>query len=209
MNSNPEMPDLTHQQPIFRFKQPLPNPEELPGILRLRYVTGGQVWLNTYYTRLDQALVIWGGVTAVIFLTAQFSHLSWTVQALVWSILTLSAIPITSWLTWHWARLKQLRWVVILWALLILGGNCLTDYGVFLARGGILSHLCPGWLGLCVLGYWSTSIGMRSRALTLIGLVHLCAIPLLRLIPEEQFFLTGTVMAGSLWVLAAWQWDHR
>jgi hypothetical protein len=201
--------DLPHKKPIFRVKQPIPNPEELLGILRLRYATGGQVWLDTYYTRLDQALVVWGGVTAVIFLTAQFGHLTWTMQALVWSILSLSAITTTSRLAWHWASVKQVRWVVIFWALLILGGICLTDYGVFLARGSILINLCPIWLGLCVLGYGITSVGMRSLALTFISLIHLCAITLLRLVPEWQFLLTGTVIAGSLLVLAVWQWEHR
>ena len=102
-----------------------------------------------------------------------------------------------------------MRWVVILWAILILGGICLTCYGVFLPRGSILSNLCPLWLGVCVLGYGITSLGMRALALTIITSVHLLAIFLLQLVPEQQFFLTGIVMAGSLWVLAAWQWEHR
>lgn len=203
------MPDLPHKKPIFRVKQPIPDPEELQGLLRLRSAVGGRVWLNTYYTRLDQALVIWGAVTAVIFLTAQFSELNWTVQAQIWSILTLFTIPVTSWLAWHWATVRQVRWVVILWAILILGGICLTCYGVFLPRGSILSNLCPLWLGVCVLGYGITSLGMRALALTIITSVHLLAIFLLQLVPEQQFFLTGIVMAGSLWVLAAWQWEHR
>jgi hypothetical protein len=165
--------------------------------------------LETYYTRLDQALVLWGCVSAVIFLTAQFSSLTWTVQALAWSILTLMAIPLTFWLTWTWASFKQLRWVVVFWSLLLLSGICLTNYGIFRGSGVILMNLCSGWLGLCALGYWFTGVGLQAIALTLIGFVHLGAIPLLALFPEVQFSVTGMVMALCLWVLAAWQWEHR
>jgi hypothetical protein len=200
---------MTDKTPIFKFKQPLPNPEELPGILRLRWGTAERVFLDTYYTRLDQALALWGCVSAVIFLTAQFGHLTWTVQAIAWSSLTFLAIPMTFWLTWHWACAKQFRWVIYFWSLLILSGIFLTNYGIFGPSVVILMNLCPGWLGLCVLGYWLTAIGIQSGALILIGFVHLCAIPLLALMPQEQFFLTGIVMTGSLWALAAWQWDHR
>jgi hypothetical protein len=200
---------VNESHPNVLLKPSLPNPEELPGILRLRWVRPGRVFLDTYYTRLDQALALWGTITAVIFLTAQFSHLAWTVQAKAWSTLTLVAIPMTFLLTWHWATVRQFRWVIYLWSFLMLLGLCLTDYGIFRGSGIILMNLCSGWLGLCALVYWLTGVGMKARALTLIGFVHLGAIPLLSLISAWQFLLTGTVMAGSLWVLATWQWEHR
>jgi hypothetical protein len=200
---------LTAQTPVFSRKPPLPNPEELPGLLRLHWEISGRVILDTYYTRLDQSLALWGTLTAVIFLTAQLSHLAWIVQALAWSTLTLMAIAMTFWLAWPWATVKQFRWVIYLWSLLMLSGICLTDYGIFRGSGIILSNLCPGWLSLCALGYWLTGVGIHALALIGIGFVHLGAIPLLALFPGGQFSVTGSVMAGSLWVLAVWQWRHR
>jgi hypothetical protein len=98
--------------------------------------------------------------------------------------------------------------VVYFWSLLMLVGMSLTDYGIFRPVGVLVANLCPGWLGLCALGYVLTSIGMQARALALMGLVHLAAIPLLFLFPAWQYCLTGVVLSGSLWILATWQWDH-
>jgi hypothetical protein len=193
---------------VFRWKPLLPNTEELPGLLRLRLDGPSQVLLDTYYTRLDQALALWGCVTAVIFGMAQLSGLSWPVQAITDSILTLASIVLAIWLTWYWTSVKPFRWVVYFWSLLMVMGIGLTDYGIFRPLGFLLVNLCPGWLGLCALGYLLTSIGMQARALTLIGLVHLGTIPLLFIFPTWQYFLTGGVLSGSLWILASWQWDH-
>jgi hypothetical protein len=193
---------------IFRVKPSLPNPEELSGILQLRWGVARWVWLDTYFTRLDQALALWGCVTAVIFWMGQLSSLAWRTQAIVDSILTLWAIALTLGLIWQWTRVKPFRWVVYFWSLLMLLGIGLTDLGIFRPVGGLLIHLCPIWLTLCGLGYGFTSLGMQSSALVLISLIHLCAIPLTLALPAWQFSLTGLVMSGSLWALATWQWDH-
>lgn len=193
---------------VFRLKPSLPNPEELPGLLRLRWAGARRVWLDTYFTRLDQALALWGCVTAVIFWIGQLSPLAWRVQAIADSILTLWAIALTFWLIWQWTRVNPFRWVVYFWSFLMLLGMGLTDYGIFRPLGALLPYLCPGWLGLCSLGYLITSLGMQSSALALMSLIHLCAIPLTFVFPAWQFSLTGLVVSGSLWALATWQWEH-
>lgn len=165
--------------------------------------------METYYTRLDQALMLWSGVTAIIFLIAQFSYLDWHTQAIADSALTASATSVTGKLAWSWATARKARWVIGLWSVLMLSAIALSDYGIVAGNSLILQHLCTGWLGVCALGYWVTAIGMQSRALTLIAIVHLCAMFLVRTILAWQFFLTGSVLTLSLCLLGTLQWDHR
>lgn len=164
--------------------------------------------LKTYYTQLDQALLLWGGVAATIFSIGQFSALDWHTQAVVDSALTLTAIALTMLLTWQWATAQRARWVIGLWSGLMLGAIALNDYGIFTGNSLILRHLCSGWLGVCALGYFVTAVGMRSQALKCIGLLHLGAVPFLSLLTSWQFLLTGAVLSISLWLLGTLQWDH-
>lgn len=199
---------LTPRQPIFCFKQALPAADERMGLIALHYhLPVGRV-LKTYYTRLDQALLLWGAVTAIIFSVAQFSYLDWQTQAIADSILTLGAVLATIALTWQWATAKRVRWVLGLWSCLMSGAIALSDYGILMGNGLILRHLCTGWLSICALGYWVTAIGMRSQALKLIAMLHLGTVPLLVAMAAGQFLLTGSVLTLSLWLLATLQWDH-
>ena len=52
-------------------------------------------------------------------------------------------------------------------------------------------------------------MGMRSRALAGVGLVHWVAIPVIGAMPSWQFSLTGSTLTLSLWLLGTLQWDHR
>jgi uncharacterized membrane protein YoaK (UPF0700 family) len=65
------------------------------------------------------------------------------------------------------------------------------------------------WLGLSALGYFCTGLGMRSRAFTLAGLIHLLGIAVLPYLGGWQFLSTGIVMAVSLLMFAGVQWDMR
>lgn len=167
----------------------------------------GLVW-ETYYTRLDQALFLWGGVAAIIFAVAQFSYLDWQTQAIADSILTTGAVIVTASLTWQWAMARRVRWVVSLWSGLMVGAIALSDYGILFSNGLILCHLCTGWLSICAIGYFATAVGMKSQALRYVGLIHLATVPLLGMLSAWQFLVTGSVLSLSLWLLGALQWDH-
>ncbi len=196
-------------QPVFCFKRALPDLEERRGLIALRGSLPRGGLIETYFTRLDQALMLWGGVTAMIFGMAQFSGWDWRMQALSASVLTLSATLLTVGLTWHWATVKRARWVIGVWSALMVGAIALTDYGIVAGNGAILRHLCTGWLSVCAVGYFATGIGMESRALRYVTLVHLCTVPLARILLPWQFLLTGSVLTLSLWLLGTLQWDHR
>lgn len=194
---------------IFQLKQTLADPVDLHGVLYLRIGLPNHRGISTYLTRLDQALIIWGIVTAVISGVAQVYPLAWTIQAVLWSVLSCAAILITSSLTWFWVNTRQQRWILYIWSLLILIGLALTDYGIFFGWGLVLVNLCSLWLGLSALGYFATGMRMRAPALIVIAIVHIGAIPLLTVLPTWQFLLTGGVISCSLFCLAAFQWQHQ
>ena len=194
---------------IFQHKQILVDPVDLHGVLCIRFGGQDKSFISTYLTRLDQALILWGVVTAAIFLIAQFYPLDWSLQSIVWSVLSGGAILASGRLTWFWVSTRNQRWILYFWSFLVVVGLCLTDYGIVLGWGIVLGNLCSMWLAISALGYLITGIGIRAWALILMSFVHLCAIPSLMLFPAWQFFLTGVVMSSSLFCLAAFQWEHQ
>lgn len=160
-------------------------------------------------SELDQAFVIWGLTALLIFSLAQFSTLSWPVQAVLDAALTGATVAGTSGLTWQIAEIAKLRWVVFLWAVLMSVGMVVTAYGIFCSVGFILINLCPLWLGLCSLGYLAMAVGMRSRCFGACSLVHGLAIAGLTLHPSWQFFTSGLVMALTLFFFSVVPWDMR
>lgn len=196
-------------QPILRLKQEALDIQDLSGLLRVHWKVGDITLFQMLYTRIDQVFVLWGGITAIIFGVAQFYPISWTDQAIAWAALTTFGVILMAWLSWYWVSIEQLRWVVYCWSGLMLIGVALTAYGIFCGCGWILLNLCPLWLGLSAFGYWVCGIGMRSRTFLITGLFHVIAIPMLAITPGLQFFHTGVVMAGSLFLLSGIQWDMR
>ncbi|MBE9065830.1 hypothetical protein IQ260_04100 [Leptolyngbya cf. ectocarpi LEGE 11479] len=193
---------------VFRLKQDLVDPVDLHGVLRVRLGSQDNVFVSTYFTRLDQALIVWGVVTAAIFLVAQFCYLDWRIQAIVWSALSCAAILLVGRLAWFWVTTRNQRWILYGWSLLVMAGLVSTGYGILSAWGFLLRNLCSIWLGISAFGYFATGIGMQAQALILIGIVHICAIPILIVLPNWPFLLTGLVMSGSLFCLAVFQWEH-
>ena len=164
------------------------------------------------FTEIDKAFLVWGTITLFIFSLAQFSLMSWTMQAIVDAALTGAGIAITSRLTWAIASCASLRWVIFLWAGLMSAGTILTAYGVFYSGtsyGGvlILSNLGPLWLGLCAAGYGAMAIGIKSRCFTAACLVHGLAIIGLSDTPSWQFFSSGLIIALTLFFFSVVPWD--
>ena len=91
----------------------------------------------------------------------------------------------------------------------MLAGVVVTDIGGFGPNPFILMNLCSIWLGLSGLGYFLTGLGLRSRTFLLAAIFHGLAIGILSLVPQLQFFITGSVIAGTLFMLADVQWDMR
>lgn len=170
-------------------------------------------WIKAFsairLSELDQAFVIWGLTALLIFSLAQFSTLSWPVQAVLDAALTGATVAGTSGLTWQIAEIAELRWVVFLWAVLMSLGMVVTAYGIFCSVGFILINLCPLWLGLCALGYLAMAVGMRSRCFAACSLVHGLAITGLTFHPGWQFFTSGLVMALTLFFFSIVPWDMR
>jgi hypothetical protein len=197
-------------QPLLRRKQTELDIQDLQGLIRWRWQVNQRTVLSWLYTRIDQVFLLWGWVTGLIFLTPHlWPTVSWTDQALLWSVLTVVALGLMARLAWFWVTVEQLRWLVYSWGGLLLGGLALTDYGIWAGSGVILSHLCPLWLGVCALGYGAMGIGMGSRTFVLLAMLHAATLPVLTLVPAYQFLTTALVMAGSLFSLAEVQWDMR
>ncbi|WP_414512025.1 hypothetical protein [Nostoc sp. PCC 9305] len=196
-------------EPLLREKQQELDFQDIQGLVCLNYQIGNFTLFSKFYTRVDQAFILWGLISSGIFVTAQFLPISWSSQAILWSALTLlGAVGMVS-LTWFWATVEQLRWVVYSWAILILMGLILTDLSIFLGWGEVLIRLCPLWLGLSAIGYLCTGIGMRSRTFILMGFIHLLGILVLPYCGVMQFLSTGLIMTVSLLLLAELQWDMQ
>lgn len=196
-------------EPIIRTKQHQLDVQDLKGLLKIDWKIGNLTLFSRFYTRIDQAFLLFGWVSLIIFTIAQFLPISWTTQAYWWSGLTgIGTLGMVA-LTYCWVKVERMTWLVYWWTLLILVGLVLTNLGLFAGWGGILLNLCPLWLGLSVLGYWGTGIGLQSRAFMLAGFLHLLTIFLLPYLAGWQFFTTGVVMGGTLLFLAEVQWDMR
>ncbi len=196
-------------EPIIRRKQEALDFQDRQGLLSIDIKIGGKTLISAFYTRIDQVFVLWGLICAAIFVTAQFAPISWVIQAVVWSMLTVIGTVIMVALTHFWVTVERLKWVLYFWVILMLGGVALTDVSIIFSWGQILMRLCPIWLGLIALGYFGTGIGMRSRAFTLAGIVHLLGIVVLPYVGGWQFLTTGIIMAASLFMFAEVQWDMR
>ncbi|MBE9125319.1 MULTISPECIES: hypothetical protein [unclassified Coleofasciculus] len=196
-------------EPIIRTKHEALDFQDRQGLLHLHWKMGQKTLISNFYTRIDQVFILWGLICAAIFITAQFLPISWTIQAGLWSALTLIGTLGMVGLTNFWVKIERLRWVLYGWVILMVAGLVLTDLSIFLGWGQILIRLCPMWLGLSALGYLCTGVGMRSRAFILACITHLLGIALLQYVGGWQFLTTGIVMVVSLLLFAEVQWDMR
>lgn len=193
--------------PIAARKRSAFEIQDAPGLWRIHWQVNQRVLISTFYTRHDQACLLWGAIAAGIFVTAQFLPFAWTVQALLASVSTIVGIVSMSLLTWYFVTSERITWVLGCWAALMLCGAIGTDLAVFFGWMPILINICPLWLWLNAAGYLLTGVGLRSRLFLLIGLLHLLAIGLLPHAPTWQPLITGVVISGSAFLLAELQWD--
>ena len=204
----PFQTDFFNQEiPLLKRKQSAYAIEDLPGLWRLHWQLGQITVFSTFYTRIDQACLLWGIISAIIFLTAQFAAIDWATQAFFWSGLTLLGTGAMIKLSESWTTIEPLNHIISAWIVLILAGLVLTDLSIFLGWAPILTQLPFLWLALNALGYLYTGVKMRSRAFLLICLVHLLAIATLSYVGVWQFLETGVVIGLSAVLLAELQWD--
>ena|SRR4028119_508548 len=83
---------------------------------------GKHRFYSTVYTQLDQACILWALLLMPMFMTAQFSSASWTVQASLSSVFSLVGLAAMVGFSEDWVRVKRVRWVVYCWVILILVG---------------------------------------------------------------------------------------
>ncbi|MGB3788123.1 MAG: hypothetical protein WA949_08935 [Phormidesmis sp.] len=187
--------------------------QDLGGLLNIRFQPyfklKAQNWLSFHFSSIDQAFLVWGGLTLIIFLTGQFSSMSWMTQATLDAALTGTGIAWASGLTWTLIDDKRLNWVIFLWAGLMTLGMSVTAYGIYGCVSGIMVSLCPLWMGLCALGYGAMAAGMRSHAFTAACLVHTLAIPVLYHQPSWQYLTTGLVISLTLLFFSIVPWDMQ
>ncbi len=192
-----------------------PSLQDLNRVLRVYLQQRINQLLDICFTEIDQAFLIWGVATLVIFSLAQFSTVGWTTQAVLDAALTGAAIATTSGLTWKLAVAEKLGWVIFLWAGLMSAGVVATAYGIFCGSSLILSNLCVLWLGLCTAGYSAMAIGMRSRCFTAASLVHALAVAGIsyqyggHFLQGWQFLGSGLVMASTLFFFSVVPWDMQ
>lgn len=203
------MTSFFHPDPIFRTKSLDTDRKKHDGAIYLPVFSPLGLLPSRYYTRIDQALLVWGVTVALIFIPAHFLYLDWRLQAILWSVLSLLAVGITLRLTWSSQEYRYLRWVMQLWALLMVTGIGISNYGVFGGHSWILGHMCDVWLGLCSIGYLVSAVGMRSRPLAIIGGLHCLTIVFISVFPQWMFLSTGLVMSWCLFLLAELWWEHR
>jgi hypothetical protein len=194
--------------PPLRRKQATSEDYHLQGFWQVSWQIFNKPIYSNFYTRLDQSFLLWGFAIAPMFITAQFLPVSWNLQAILWSILSLFATTGMIYWTHYWVKQRQVCWILYCWVVLMLLGVVLTDVGVFLGRGEILVNLCPMWLGLCSFGYFCTGLTIRSRTLLFTGVIHLLGIFILPYVDGWQFLVTGSVMFFCLFLLAELEWDH-
>ncbi|MER3432874.1 MAG: hypothetical protein C4288_05430 [Leptolyngbya sp. ERB_1_1] len=201
----PEWFSLT--SPLLRRKRSAFEVEDLPGLWRVHWQLGDKTVLSTFYTRIDQACLIWGLISTLIFSIAQFCILDWRLQAILWTGLTFIGTIAMLKLSHHWRVIKPLSDVIDVWVFLMLFGVVLTDLSVFLGWGQILLHLCPLWLVLDGIGYLYTGAKMRSRAFAFIGLLNIAGLAVLPYVSAWQFLTTGLITGISTLLMAELQWD--
>lgn len=198
------------REPMLRRKQTQLDVQDLEGLIFWQWKINETPVFSLFYTRIDQAFLLWGWIIGIIFLTPHFfPTFAWTHQALMGTGLSVLGIAGMATFTWFWVKVERLSWLIYLWSGLVLVGLGLTNYGIFAGVGAILISICSLWLGLCGLGYGLMGLGLRSRTFLIFGGLHLASIPLLSVAPSYQFLLTAAVMAGSLFLLAEVQWDMR
>lgn len=198
---------FNRELPLLRRKESAFAIADLPGLVRIHWTLGDTTLFSTFYTRIDQACLLWGLLSGIIFVTAQFSPLDWGIQAILWSTLTGVGTIATVTLSPYWTKVEPLNRVFSAWVVLMLAGTGLTDLSVFLGWSRVLVQVCPLWLGITTIGYLYTGLEMRSRAFLLMSLVPLLGMALVPFLGCWQFSATGFLIGVSMLLLAEFQWD--
>jgi hypothetical protein len=195
--------------PPLRRKQEILDTNDLDGLIKVNWQIGKFQFYSSFYTRVDQAFILWGLLLVPMFITAQFTALSWSLQAQLWSILSTFGTVMTVILTSKWVQRRQVTWILYCWVVLMVLGIGLTDLAVFLGWVDVLLNLCPLWLGLSTFGYLCTGLAVRSRTLLVAGILHFLCIFLLPYFGGWHYLITGMLMTLCLLLLAEFEWDHR
>lgn len=201
------MPFFKPTQPILQRKQLSSDTQQLLSMKCLRVKSAEKFFLSGIYTCIDQAMLVWGVVAAIIFFGAQFLPINWVDQAFFWSILTIIAIVAMTVLTYSWAVWERVSGLLYSWIFLMILGVVVTDTAIAFSWVQILTHLCELWLGLSAIGYLITGWMMRSRAFFVAMIIHGGMIFLLPLFSGWQFAVTGLVMTSNLLLFSEVQWD--
>ncbi len=195
------------KQPILQQKKLTLNAEETALMKCFEVKILESFYLCGIYTCIDQAMLIWGLVSGIIFISAQFLAISWIEQAIFWSIITFIGIIAMWWLTHTWTFVEKISNLLYCWGFLMISGVIITDYAIASGWGFMLMHLCDLWLTLSAIGYIVTGFMLRSRAFFLAAFVHLLTIFILPWFMAWQFAITGLVMMSNLIIFSEGQWD--
>ncbi|WP_088891643.1 hypothetical protein [Leptolyngbya ohadii] len=180
-----------------------------PGLLKIHWQVGRFTIHSSFYTKHDQACLLWSILSGSIFVMAQFLPVSWITQAIFASAITLTGIAGMVYLTWYLRAERRLAIVLYAWIGLMLTGAIVTDLSIIFSWLPVLMNICALWLSLSAIGYLITAVGMRSRAFFLAAMLHLLAIQILPYVAPWQSLITGIVIGFSVYLIAELQWDSN
>ncbi|MBE9222979.1 hypothetical protein IQ215_09760 [Cyanobacterium stanieri LEGE 03274] len=201
------MPFFKPQQPILQRKPISREDDDFNAMRPWRFNPYPWLPLCGVYTCIDQSMVLWGLISGLIFLVAQFCPFSWVDQAIAWSILTIIGTGIMVALTYGWTVMERLSWLLYTWVGLMVLGMVMTDVAIALGWGWLLGHLCSFWLLISAVGYLITGFAVRSRAFFLATAIHGGAVLFLPYVMGWQFLFTGLIMMSNLLIFAEGHWD--
>lgn len=195
------------KQKILQRKQLSSNAQQFLSMqcIRVRFLE--KLSLSGIYTCVDQAMVVWGVLAAIIFFGGQFLPIDWVTQGIFWSIFTFFGVGIMTYLTYSWTLWEKISPLLHTWIFLMIFGTILTDCSLIYGWGWFIGYLCHFWLLISAIGYFISGWIVRSRAFFLASIIHGLAIICLPLVMGWQFAFTGLIMMGNLFIFSEGQWD--
>lgn len=103
---------FNYSVPPLRRKQLNLDIQDLEGLWQVQLPLGKNRFYSTFYTRLDQAYLLWGLLLIPMFGTAQFFSVSWMPQAGLWSVLSLVGTAKMISKTYYWVKIERVNWVL-------------------------------------------------------------------------------------------------
>ena len=98
---------FNYSVPPLRRKQLNLDVQDLEGLWYVQFSLGKNRFYSTFYTRLDQACLLWSLLLIPMFGTAHFFSMSWMLQAGLWSVISLVGTATMVSRTYYWVKIQR------------------------------------------------------------------------------------------------------